>query len=119
MNKEKYLLLSIAIGMMLLISSCRKSFYTDANINKNVPVYVAPKDLLPPIEVNIGNNQGSNIAYFTSLFTQQTVGNPPAAVQYYDYSFTETNFEGCWSGCYINNSLHQKPGCNSCNFPCK
>lgn len=102
MNKEKYLLLTLTIGMMLLISSCKKSFYTDANINKNVPSYVAPKDLLPPIEVNIGNNQGANIAYFTSLFTQQTAGITPTAQQYYDYSFTETNFESCWSGCYIN-----------------
>jgi hypothetical protein len=104
MNKEKYLLLTIAIGMMLLISSCKKSFYTDANINKNVPPYVAPRDLLPPIEVNIGNNQGGNlgISYFTSLFTQQTAGITTAAIQYYNYTFTETNFESSWSGCYIS-----------------
>jgi len=102
MKNIKYLVLTLAIGMMLIGSSCKKTFYTDANINHNAPSYVPPANLLPVVEIAIGYTQGGDLSRYTSMLTQQTAGVSRQSAAYYTYIFTGQDFDGLWGNLYTS-----------------
>jgi hypothetical protein len=96
----------IAIGatsIFLLTSiSCKKTFYTNANINPNAPSSVPSGTLLSGVEVSLAYTQGGAGSQFTSLFTQQTFGAQRQAQAYYTYILTPMDPEYLWDQMYTD-----------------
>src|ERR1700712_5098751 len=86
-------LISMALG-----ASCKKSFFTDANINTNAPdsASIIPSTMLSTVEGAIAYVQGGDISRYTSLITQQTLGGSRQAQGYYGYTFTSVDFDPPW-----------------------
>jgi len=92
-------LLSMAGG-----SSCKKTFFTDVNINTNAPdsTSIIPSVLLSTVEGTQGYNQGGDFSRFTSLITQQTKSISRQAGGYYQYTFTSVDFDNAWGNLYTS-----------------
>jgi hypothetical protein len=99
MKTTKYLIILTAL-MLIVTTSCKKSFFTDANVNPNSPAIVPPSDLLPAIEVNIAYTQGGDFSRYTSIIMQQTTGSNRQAAAYNQYIFTGQDFDGLWANLY-------------------
>jgi SusD/RagB-like outer membrane lipoprotein len=103
MKKIKYKnALILMIGFSLIMASCKKSFYTNVNINPNAPSAVVPKVLLSTTEAALAYTQGGDISRFTSLIDQQTFGNTNQAAGYYRYIFNPGTFDNLWPDLYTS-----------------
>jgi len=104
MNKYKLLLVRVALVGMLGSVACKKSFFTDVNVNPNVPSSgsITPTVLLPPIEAALGYLQGGDMARFTSLNMQQVKGDLRQSAAYYIYTFTSQDFDNLWGNIYTD-----------------
>ncbi len=93
----------ISIGVALLFSaSCKKTFYTSANVNPNAPTSVTPATLLSTIEGSLAYTQGGDMSRFASLFMQQTNGISRQSSAYYTYIFTGQDVDGLWGNLYTS-----------------
>lgn len=92
----------VAIVVMLSQASCKKETFTKANINPNSPANVTPANLLPVIETSLAYTQGGDLARFTNLFVQQSVGFSRQSQAYYDYVLTSTDFDSPWGNMYTS-----------------
>ena len=103
MKKLAYFIL---LGAMIATagSSCKKSFYTDANINPNAPdpASIIPSVLLSTVEGTLGYTQGGDFSRYTSLLTQQTSSESRQAGAYYQYIFTSQDFDSPWGNIYTS-----------------
>jgi hypothetical protein len=99
-NKSR--LMMVAIVVMLSQASCKKETFTKANINPNSPANVTPANLLPVIETSLAYTQGGDLARFTNLFVQQSVGFSRQSQAYYDYVLTSTDFDSPWGNMYTS-----------------
>lgn len=83
-------------------AACKKSFYTDVNVNPNAPPSssIVPGVLLSTIEGALGYAQGGDLSRFTSLNTQQVLGASRQAQAFSSYVFTSTDFDGLWANIY-------------------
>src|ERR1700754_4594347 len=97
-NNYKRTVMGLALLVLLGGVSCKKTFYTDANINPNVPSAqsVTPSVLLAPIEAGLGDLQGGDLSRFPSLTTQQVNGEILAASAFYQYIYTSQDFDNLW-----------------------
>jgi len=88
--------------MVLLGAACKKSFYSDVNINPNAPSSgsIVPGVLLPPIESAIGYVLGGDLSRFSSLNIQQVKGLGNQADGYYKYIYTSQDFDNVWGNIY-------------------
>jgi len=102
MKNFKNIILKLGVFSLLIISSCKKSFYTDANINPNAPPSVTPASLLSSAEGGLAYTQGGTFALFTSLFSQQIQGTAQQAAAYYSYIVTSQDLDDPWSTWYTN-----------------
>src|ERR1700677_350036 len=102
MKTNKTILSAIAVTTLLLFtSSCKKDFYTNANINTNQPTVVPPSTLLPGVEVSIAYAQGGDASRYAQLFVQQGYGAAREANAYYLYQLSGTNLpEDLWDNMY-------------------
>lgn len=94
----------VLIAALLLFStSCKKEFYTKANVNTNQPTSVPPGTLLPGIEVSLAYAQGGDASRYAQLFVQQGFGAAREATAYYDYQISGTNLpEQLWDNMYTS-----------------
>ncbi|MBO9683867.1 MAG: SusD/RagB family nutrient-binding outer membrane lipoprotein [Flavisolibacter sp.] len=92
----------VAILVMLSQASCKKETFTKANINPNSPATVTPANLLPVIETSLAYTQGGDLARFTNLFIQQSVGFSRQSQAYYNYVLTSTDFDSPWGNMYTS-----------------
>lgn len=94
--------ISIMVLTAVLSASCKKSFFTDVNVNPNAPppASIVPGVLLSTVEGALAYTQGGDLSRFTSLVTQQTQSNSRQAGGYYQYIFTSGDFDGVWSNLY-------------------
>lgn len=90
------------IGIFSSFVSCRKSDFTNANINPNAPETVVPANILPAVENGIAYSQGGDIARFAGMFVQQAVGFSRQAAAYYSYVLTSTDFDTPWGNLYTS-----------------
>jgi len=90
---------AIAIAMLSVVS-CKKEFYTKANVNPNSPNAVPDAVLLSGAEVAMGYVQGGDMSRFASMFVQQTTGVSRQAAAYYSYVFTNQDPETMWDNLY-------------------
>jgi len=102
MKNVKYIIPTTVLVSMLIISSCKKSFYTDANINHNAPPSVTPASLLSSAEGELAYTQGGTFDLFITLFDQQTQGIGRQSQAYYQYIITNQDVDDPWSTWYTN-----------------
>jgi hypothetical protein len=100
-NRIKYTSL-LAITVLLSVTSCKKSFFSDVNTNPNAPdsATIIPAVLLPTVQLNMAYSEGGDLARYTSLITQQTLGFSRQAQGYYTYVFTSSDFDTPWGNLY-------------------
>ena len=94
-------LLALIFGV-LIASSCKKSFFTDQNINPNALPTVTPDLLLPTVEAALGYTQGGDISRYSALLMQQMYGANSQSQQYYQYNFNPGNFDNLWPDYYTS-----------------
>jgi len=85
--------------ILMAASSCKKSFYTDANINPNAPSpnSIVPSVLLPSVEGALAYMQGGDLSRFSALSLQQVKGNARQAQAFYQYTYTLQDFDAAWA----------------------
>ena len=92
------------LGFALILSgaSCKKSFYTGANINPNAPEpsSIIPSVMLSTVEGAIAYSIGGDFSRFSSLNLQQTKGVSRQAQGYYTYVYTSQDFDNAWANTY-------------------
>jgi hypothetical protein len=98
----KYALMIVIAGTLLTVTSCKKTFYTNANNDVNAPAVVPPGTILSTVEVNLAYTQGGTFSWFESMFTQQTIGISRQSAAYYQYIFTTQDFENIWGSIYTS-----------------
>lgn len=102
MKRNKINFLILAVPILLLAASCKKSFFTDVNTNPNGASTVGPNLLLSTVEASLAYTQGGDIARFASLITQQTFGAASQTQTYYIYGFNPGNFDNVWPDLYTS-----------------
>ena len=87
---------------LLAAASCKKSFYSDVNVNPNAPsaASIVPAVLLPPIESAMGYLQGGDLSRFASLNIQQVKGVYNQADGFYRYVYLSQDFDNVWGNIY-------------------
>lgn len=103
-NKYKRSVTGLALLILLGGVSCKKTFYTNVNVNPNVPSAnsITPSVLLAPIEGSLGYLQGGDLSRFTCLNIQQIKGESRQAAGYYQYVYTSQDFDNVWGNIYTN-----------------
>ena len=89
-------------GAMLLNSSCKKTFFTNANNNPNAPKTVTPSVMLSTVEGSLAYVQGGDMSRFSSMFMQQTFGASRQCAAYYQYTITNQDVDQVWSNMYTS-----------------
>jgi hypothetical protein len=92
----------LLISGIMVISSCKKSFYTDQNINPNVLPTVTPDLLLPTVEAALAYTQGGDISRYSALLMQQMYGAASQSQEYYNYNFNPGTFDNLWPDYYTS-----------------
>jgi hypothetical protein len=98
---HKPALLALICGL-LITASCKKSFFTDQNVNPNALPTVTPDLLLPTVEAALAYTQGGDISRYSALLTQQMFGANSQSQQYYQYNFNPGNFDNLWPDYYTS-----------------
>ncbi|MEO8109255.1 MAG: SusD/RagB family nutrient-binding outer membrane lipoprotein [Ginsengibacter sp.] len=99
-NKTSFLI--IISATILLAGGCKKSFFTDVNVNPNVPKEVAPNLILSTAEAALGYTQGGDMSRFTSLITQQVFGANSQSQTFYSYGLNPGTFDNLWPDLYTS-----------------
>jgi len=98
----KYIVILAATSALLTVTSCKKTFYTSVNTNPDALVNAPLNTILPVVETGLAYAQGGNQSLYTSLLMQQTEGITFQAQAYYQYNFTNQDFETQWDEMYTN-----------------
>lgn len=104
--KNKLKLFVLVIGFAGLLASCKKSFFTDANVNPNSPGSVTPATLLSTVEGALAYTQGGDMSRYTQYFTQQTLGAFNQSSAYYTYVVTSQDVDNLWGNLYTSVMLN-------------
>jgi hypothetical protein len=99
--QHKSVLLAMVLGLFIA-SSCKKSFFTDQNVNPNALPSVTPDLLLPTVEAALGYTQGGDLSRYSALLMQQMYGANSQSQQYYQYNFNPGNFDNVWPDLYTS-----------------
>ncbi len=102
-NKISFITLT---ALLILFAACKKSFFTDVNINPNVPKEVAPNLILSTSEAALGYTQGGDLSRFTSLITQQVFGANSQSQSYYAYGLNPGVFDNLWPDLYTSTIIN-------------
>lgn len=100
MKTIQSIIITTALGGLLITASCKKTFFTEVNTNINSPEEVTSGSLLSTVEGSLAYAQGGDLSRFTSMLTQQTLGAARQAQGYYNYTFTTQDFDGLWGNLY-------------------
>jgi hypothetical protein len=90
----------ILILITALLNSCTK--LDDYHVSPNDPASVEMKNMLVAAEVSLAFNMGADIERFTSLINQHCKGSGIQTDAYYNYNFSESDFDNIWLGMYLN-----------------
>jgi hypothetical protein len=101
-HNYKQPVICVMILTLLGATSCKKSFYSDVNVNPNAPssASIVPGVLLPPIESSIGYLQGGDLSRFACLNIQQVKGLGNQADGFYKYIYISQDFDNVWGNIY-------------------
>src|ERR1700742_1570718 len=90
------------LAVVLLAGACKKSFFTDQNINPNAVSAVAPNLLLPSTQIALAFTQGGDFSRYTSLITQQSFGAANQTKTFYTYGINPGTFDNGWADIYTS-----------------
>ncbi|MHA4844830.1 SusD/RagB family nutrient-binding outer membrane lipoprotein [Flavitalea antarctica] len=103
---KKYINVSLVVltFTMLTFSSCKKSFFSDVNVNTNAPEAssIVPGVMLSTVEGALAYTIGGDFSRFSSIITQQTLGFSRQAQGYNGYTFTSVDFDNVWGNLYTS-----------------
>ncbi|MBS1933897.1 MAG: SusD/RagB family nutrient-binding outer membrane lipoprotein, partial [Bacteroidetes bacterium] len=104
--KHKNIMTAIMIFILgtSLLSSCSKTFFSNANTNPNAPApsSILPSTLLSTVEGSLAYTQGGDLSRFTQYFTQQTLGAYNQSSAYYTYVITSQDVDQLWGNLYTS-----------------
>ena len=103
-NKISFIIFIVLI--IFFTGACKKSFFTDVNINPNTPNEVAPNLILTTSEAALGYTQGGDLSRFTSLITQQVFGANSQSQSYYSYGLNPGVFDNLWPDLYTSTIIN-------------
>jgi hypothetical protein len=103
-NFKNSIIICAVLMSIVLGPSCKKTFFSDVNVNTNAPApsSIVPSVMLSTVEGTLAYTQGGDISRFTSLITQQTLGAARQVQGYYQYTFTSVDFDGAWGNLYTS-----------------
>ena len=104
--KSNKIFFALIMLVILANGSCKKSFFTDVNVNPNVPAEVAPNLILPTAEAALAYTQGGDISRYTSLITQQVFGANSQSQTYYLYGYNPGSFDNLWPDLYTSTIIN-------------
>ncbi len=90
------------ITVAVMAGACKKSFFTDVNINPNVVTTVNPNLLLPSAEIALAFTQGGDFSRYSSLITQQSFGQSNQTKTFYTYGINPGTFDNGWADIYTS-----------------
>jgi len=103
---KKFINISVIVltGTLLTITSYKKSFFSDVNVNTNAPENssIVPGVLLSTVEGALAYTVGGDLSRFSSILTQQTLGFSRQAQGYNGYTFTSVDFDNVWGNLYTS-----------------
>jgi hypothetical protein len=104
MKKLAYYFIILGAIVVAAGTSCKKSFYSNANNNPNAPdpSSIIPSVMLSTVEGTLAYTQGGDFSRYTSLLTQQTSGEARQSGAYYQYIFTSVDFDSPWGNIYTS-----------------
>jgi Starch-binding associating with outer membrane len=106
MKRLKISSLFVLGAAILFGASCKKEYFTKANVNPNSPTSVTPAVVLPTVEGTLAYSQGGDMSRFTSMFVQQTAGISRQSAANYTYVFTGQDVDGLWGNLYTSVMLN-------------
>ncbi len=86
--------------LLLLMVSCKKSFFTSINQNPNVLSTVKPNLLLSTVEAGMGYTQGGDVARTACMMVQQIFGANSQTASFYIYGYNPGAFDTEWGDLY-------------------
>lgn len=92
----------VMVSGLLVATSCKKSFFTDQNVNPNALATATPDLLLPTVEAALAYTQGGDESRFTALLTQQMFGANSQSQTYYNYGLNPGVFDNLWPDLYTS-----------------
>jgi hypothetical protein len=92
----------VAACGLLITTSCKKTFFTDYNVNPNALDKVGPNLLLPTVEAAAAYTQGGDESRFTALLTQQMFGANSQSQTFYIYGLNPGSFDNLWPDLYTS-----------------
>ena len=106
MKPDKISFVIVITIVLLFGAACKKSFFTDVNVDPNVPKEVAPNLILSTSEAALGYTQGGDLSRFTSLITQQVFGANSQSQSYYAYGLNPGVFDNLWPDLYTSTIIN-------------
>src|SRR5258708_2140186 len=100
--KQTSIIFLSGLTVMTMLSSCKKSFFTDVNQNPNVVAAVTPPLLLSTTEAALGYTFGGDVSRFSSYFDQQVFGKSQQSETIYQYGVNAGNFDNLWPDLYTS-----------------
>ncbi|HTQ28563.1 MAG TPA: SusD/RagB family nutrient-binding outer membrane lipoprotein [Puia sp.] len=98
----KIICLFFLAGMILLAASCKKSFFTDVNINPQAPASVGPNVQLSTVEIALGYTMGGDLTRFSGMLDQQIFGANSQSQTWYGYGLNPGAFDNLWPDLYTS-----------------
>ena len=98
----KHKIFLIGISTAIILSSCKKTFFTDVNQNPNVVGSVTPPLLLSTTEAALGYTVGGDFSRFASYFDQQVFGKSQQSQTIYQYGVNAGTFDNLWPDLYTS-----------------
>jgi Starch-binding associating with outer membrane len=89
-------------GMLFLVASCKKTFFTDVNINPQAPASVGPNVQLSTVEIALGYTMGGDLTRFSGMIDQHIFGANSQSQTWYGYGLNPGAFENLWSDLYTS-----------------
>jgi hypothetical protein len=100
-NKNHFIYASAACLLLLVfIPSCKKSFFTDINVNPNAPSSVVPNVQLSTVQIALGYTMGGDLTRYSGLIIQQLYGANSQSQIYYSYGYNPGAFDNLWPNLY-------------------
>lgn len=99
---KRYIFFYCSVFISVIITSCKKDFFTGINTNPNASTTVTPNLLLPTVEGALGYVQGGDFSRNSSMLDQQVYGYQNQSAAFYLYQINSGNFDNQWGNLYTS-----------------
>jgi hypothetical protein len=96
------IVLVLLAGISFLVSSCKKEFFTNTNINPQAPASVGPNVQLSTVEIALGYTMGGDLTRFSGMIDQHIFGANSQSQTWYAYGLNPGAFDNLWPDLYTS-----------------